>query len=103
MKPITWIAASFAMLTVAATAWGGPDIAAGKAKSKTCAPCHGANAEGKGKFPALAGMDEKHFVEDIKEYKSGQRKNGMMKSTASKLSEQDVENLAAYFASLKAK
>jgi cytochrome c553 len=89
-------------------ALGGPagaagDVAAGKAKAGACAACHGANGEGKASNPPLAGKDEKAFVQAMQDYKSGKRSNAMMKSFASSLSEQDIANLAAYYASLKAK
>jgi len=101
MKRTILIAASCAVFTLAGTAWAAPDAAAGKAKAGPCAGCHGANGEGKAKFPAIAGMDQKKFVQDMKDYKSGKRENGMMKSAAAKLSDDDVANLAAYYASLK--
>ena len=92
MKRTILIAASCAVFTLAGTAWAVADAAAGKAKAAGCAGCHGANGEGKAKFPAIAGMDE---------YKSGKRENGMMKSAVSKVSDDDMANLAAYYASLK--
>ncbi len=103
MKRTIWITTSFALLALASTAWAEHDIGAGKAKAKTCAPCHGANGEGKGSFPTLAGMDEKKFTQALKDFKSGKRSNGMMKSVASKLSDKDMDNLADYYASLKPK
>lgn len=101
MKRIAYTAIlSLAALAAANTAWAA-DAEAGKAKAKACANCHGANGEGKKKFPAIAGMDAKKFVADMEEYKSGKRKDGMMKSAVSKLDKADFENLAAYYASLK--
>ena len=101
MKRTILIAASCAVFTLAGTAWAVADAAAGKAKAAGCAGCHGANGEGKAKFPAIAGMDEKKFVQEMKDYKSGKRDNGMMKSAVGKLSDDDMANLAAYYASLK--
>jgi cytochrome c553 len=100
MKLAILITASCAVLTLAGTAAAG-DAAAGKAKAGACAACHGANGEGKAKYPAIAGLDEKTFVQDMKDYKSGKKANGMMKSAASKLSDEDFENLAAHYHSLK--
>jgi cytochrome c553 len=85
------------------TAQAAGDVQAGKAKAGSCAGCHGANGEGKGSFPALAGKPEAQLEQDLKDYKSGKRSNPMMKSFASKLSDQDIANLAAYYASLKGK
>jgi cytochrome c553 len=79
------------------------DVQAGKAKVTVCAGCHGANGEGKAPNPALAGKSEGDLVQAMKDYKSGKRQNAAMKTFASQLSDQDVVNVAAYYASLKAK
>lgn len=77
------------------------DVTAGKSKAAACAGCHGANGEGKGPNPALAGKREDDIEHALEDYKSGKRGNGVMKSFAVKLSSQDIENLAAYYSSLK--
>jgi cytochrome c553 len=77
------------------------DAVAGKAKAESCAGCHGANGEGVQPNPPLAGMNEHQFIEAINDYKSGKRANPLMKALATPLSDQDNENLAAYYASLK--
>lgn len=87
----------------AASAAGDP--AAGKAKSAVCASCHG--ADGKALlpiYPNLAGQNEEYMVLALQAYRSKQRQGGnaaLMHSIAANLSDQDIENLAAYFASLK--
>ena len=91
---------SIAVLGVAAPAFAA-DADAGKAKAKSCAGCHGANGEGKGKAGAIASMDPKKFVDAMEEYKSGKRKDGGMKMATAKLSKEDFENMAAYYHSLK--
>ncbi len=100
MRATVWIGVSLAAFALAGSAWGA-DAAAGKDKAKSCAGCHGANGEGKAKYPAIAGMDEKAFVQDLQDYKSGKKNNGMMKGATKNLSDADMENLAAYFHSLK--
>ena len=98
----TWLTIMFvAFFGVIGTAQAGGDAKAGKAKAGACAGCHGANGEGKAPNPKLAGLAEDKFVQDLKDYKSGKRNNPIMKTFASQLSEKDMENLAAYFASLK--
>jgi cytochrome c553 len=77
------------------------DAAAGKAKSKACAGCHGANGQGVASNPKLAGLPEGDIVQALKDYKSGKKPNPVMKSFASSLSDQDMENLAAYYSSQK--
>jgi cytochrome c553 len=103
MKPTIFMAGLFALLGIVGTAQAAGDSQAGKAKSAGCAACHGANGEGKAPNPALAGKSESELVQALKDYKSGKRSNSIMKGLASPLSEQDMENLAAYYASLKGK
>jgi cytochrome c553 len=79
------------------------DVAAGKVKAAACAGCHGANGEGIAPNPALAGKSDEVFAQAIKDYKSGKRDNAVMKGMVSALTDVDVANLAAYYASLKAK
>jgi cytochrome c553 len=66
-----------------------------------CAACHGANGQGMAPNPALAGKSEAQLIQALKDFKSGKRDNAIMKGMASSLSDQDIENLAAYYASLK--
>ena len=79
------------------------DIEAGKASAAVCGGCHGANGEGNGPNPPLAGMAPDRFVQAIKDYKSGKRPNASMKSFATPLDDKQTANLAAYYASLKKK
>jgi cytochrome c553 len=81
------------------------DIAAGEAKAKICAACHGADGvaviDG---YPNLKGQNEKYLVSSLKAYKAKQRNGGLavvMQAQASMLSDDDIANLAAYYHSLK--
>ncbi len=76
------------------------DIDAGKSKSSSCAGCHGADGKGKSPNPPIAGMEEGEFSEQMNGYKSGTIKHMMMNMLAKKLSDEDIANLAAYYASL---
>ena len=100
MRSAARAALLFAVLMAAGTAVAA-DVDAGKTKSGTCAGCHGANGEGKAPNPPLAGMKADKFAQAMKDYKSGKRANAMMKAIATPLGDQDVDNLAAYYASLK--
>jgi cytochrome c553 len=51
----------------------------------------------------LAGTPEDKIISAISEYKSGKRSNAVMKTFAKKLADQDLADLAAYYASLKGK
>ena len=103
MKRILLTSAAITLLSIYGIAQAGGDAAAGKAKAGACAGCHGASGEGNKPNPPLAGLPEAKFVQAMKDYKSGKRPNPVMKSFASPLSDQDFENLAAYYASLNKK
>jgi len=96
------IAALFAMLMAAGVVQAGGDAANGEALSEDCAGCHGDDGKGDDETPALAGMDKAAHVAALKGYASGEREDesGMMADYAADLSEQDMADLAAYYASL---
>jgi len=76
------------------------DPEAGKAKTITCAACHGQTGIAvQPIYPNLAGQKEQYLVAAIKAYKSGDRKNPMMQPMIAALSDEDIANIAAYFAS----
>jgi len=101
MKPNSMLTALAVLSIGVGGSAAAADVQAGKAKSSTCAMCHGANGEGKSSNPAIAGMPQDRFVQAIQDFKSGKRTNAVMKGYASKLSDDDAANLAAYYASLK--
>jgi cytochrome c553 len=103
MKRMFSILGIFALLGFVGAAQAAGDAQAGKAKAGACAGCHGANGEGVKPNPALAGKSEGEIVEALKDYKSGKRANAIMKTFAGQLNDQDMANVAAYYASLKAK
>jgi cytochrome c553 len=103
MKRVLLAAGLAAWLGITVAAHAGGDAQAGQAKADPCAGCHGANGEGSSSYPALAGTPEDKFIDAINEYKSGKRSNAVMKAFAKKLTDPDVADLAAYYASLKGK
>jgi len=89
-----------ATVVVAATlpAHASGDAEAGKAKSAQCAQCHSADGNSKvAQFPRLAGQHADYIVHALKDYASGRRRNPIMAGIAKGLSEDDREELAAYF------
>lgn len=87
-----------AVATAAAQPQGNPK--AGKAASTTCAACHGADGNSTNPvWPKLAGQGEPYLIKELHDFKSGKRKNAVMSSMAAPLSDKDIANLAAYFAS----
>ncbi len=78
------------------------DIEAGKAKSAICGACHGiAGISASPLWPNLAGQKEAYLVKQIKAFKSGERKDPSMAPMVAGLTDTDIDNLAAYYASLK--
>ena len=76
------------------------DAAAGKTKSAACAACHSADGNSVNPdWPKLAGQHEKYTVKQLNEFKSGARENAIMAGLAAGLSDQDMADLGAYFAS----
>jgi cytochrome c553 len=95
------VIAGVAFIFAVAGAQAAGDAQAGKAKAAACAGCHGANGQGVAPNPALAGKSEDQLAQAMQDYKSGKRPNAMMKGLVAGLSDQDIANLAAYYASLK--
>jgi len=78
------------------------DVEAGKAKSQTCIACHGQNGiSPNALWPNLAGQKDQYIIEQLKAFKEGTRVNPMMSPIAKMLSDQDMENVAAYFSQVK--
>ncbi|MGH8371224.1 MAG: c-type cytochrome [Gammaproteobacteria bacterium] len=77
------------------------DAAAGQKKAATvCAACHGVDGNSaSGQFPKLAGQNADYIVRELERFKSGERKNPIMAGMAAGLSAQDMQNVAAWFAS----
>lgn len=92
----TLLVAALALPVVGHTA-GNAD--AGKEKSAACAACHGADGVSPTPlFPVLAGQHESYLAAALKQYRDGERKNATMAPMAASLSDQDIKDLAAYYA-----
>lgn len=98
--------AKFAALTLAAVlGWTGSahaagSVEAGQAKSATCMACHGMDGNSANpEWPALAGQGAPYIVKQLKHFKAGERQNALMQPMAMILSDEDMADLAAYFAS----
>lgn len=100
-KKISWftlLLPVFLLLLIAEAQAG--DIEAGRVQATKCAICHGINGKGNGAPKSdISGMDEELFTKHINDFKSGARRNVMMQRFTKNLSDQDIANLAAYFAS----
>jgi len=89
-----------ATLAVPALA-GAADIAAGQAKVKeVCQACHGIDGNSPSPdYPKLGGQYPDYIQKALRDYKSGARKNPIMAGFAGTLTQKDIENVAAYYAS----
>lgn len=101
IKPL--LAGLFLSTALAApSVWAAGDAAAGQAKSAVCAACHGAaGISANPIWPNLAGQKDAYLVKQMKAFKDGTRKDPMMSPMAAPLTDADMDNLAAYFSSLK--
>ena len=88
-------------MLIAAPAHAGGDAEAGEQKAAACAACHGqgGGAPISPQYPILAGQYADYLEQARLQYQSGARANAIMTGLAAPLSEEDIEDLAAYFAS----
>ena len=78
------------------------NIEAGRQKAATCAVCHGPDGNSNNPtWPNLAGQHAEYTRKQLEDYRSGHRKNDQMAPMAMGLSDQDIADLAAYYASLE--
>ena len=77
------------------------DLAAGKQKAEqVCAACHGIDGNSQvADYPKIGGQYADYLDKALRDYKSGRRKNPIMAGMAAPLTAQDIENVAAYYAS----
>ena len=95
-------------LLASCSVWAQGNIEAGKAKSQTCVACHGADGNSQlAMYPKLAGQHAKYIEKQLRDLKLGMTSNGkqgrmdpVMSGMAMPLSEQDMKDLGAYYASL---
>ena len=92
--------ASLGLMMQPAAAKG--DIAAGKEKSALCVACHAEDGSSpQPAFPRIGGQYASYLERALLDYKSGVRQNPIMTGIVAQLTEEDMANLAAYFASQK--
>jgi cytochrome c553 len=80
----------------------GGNAEAGAAKAATCAACHGPGGNSSNpEWPKLAGQHATYLQHSLKVLRSGERKSPVMNAQAAKLTDDDIKDLAAYFAAQK--
>ncbi|WP_315758709.1 MULTISPECIES: c-type cytochrome [unclassified Bradyrhizobium] len=95
-------AALMLMLMLAAPPADAADVEAGKAKAELCAGCHGENGISQTEnIPSLAGQQDQFIQWQLVFFRAGTRKNEAMKPIIDQLTNEDIRNLGAYFASLQ--
>ncbi len=78
------------------------DVELGKAKSVVCAACHGADGNSVNPiWPKFAGQHEEYIAKQLSLFKNGSRKATVMAGMVAGLSQDDIDNLAAYYTSKK--
>ena len=93
--------ATLALLAGTAVQAGG-DAPRGRDKARSCAVCHGVvGIASLPNAPHLAAQPEGYLVEQLKAFRSGQRANEVMAVVARPLSDADIADLAAWYASLR--
>ena len=102
MKAILVTAVAFAISVAGPVALATGNAESGKAKAaQVCAACHGpdGNKPTGPEFPVLAGQHADYLKRALADYKSGKRNNPIMKGFAATLSNKEMDDLSAWFAS----
>jgi len=108
-KPLVFLLSSLLLASAAMAnetkAPAKPDLAKGGAiSSQVCAACHTADgSRGSPANPILQGQHPEYLAKQLAEFKEGKRKNAIMQGFAGTLSEEDMRNVAAFYASKTAK
>lgn len=95
------LVAALLFCCVAGPSYAAGDAAAGKESSAICAGCHG--ADGKAilpEYPNLAGQHASYIAKQLTAYRDGERENQLMSPMAAALSDQNILDLAAYYAEM---
>ncbi|NMT64923.1 c-type cytochrome [Marinobacter orientalis] len=107
MKKFPGILAALGLVTCSALAEVEGDADRGAAAAGVCTACHQADGSGKNvpggeSWPRLAGLDAAYIAKQLHDYQSGERSNASMMPFANMLDEQQIADVAAYYASLPA-
>lgn len=96
------VALFVAVLGVTHSAQAGGDPAAGREKAKVCRTCHGMDGVGKlPNVPNIGGESDFYLTKQLKAFRKGDRRDEQMAIIARHLSDQDIADLAAYYASIE--
>jgi len=91
------------VLLLAAAPARAQDVEAGRTKSAPCLACHGPNGNsGNAQFPVLAGQTARYLYLQLRDFKEGRRSNPAMLPFVKDLTQQDMLDLAAFYAAQRA-
>jgi cytochrome c553 len=99
MRTMLTLFAAASLALVSAQALAG-DPRAGESKASACIACHGADGNSAASnFPRIGGQYQDYLLHTLRGYKSGDRPNAIMAGIVAGLDDQDLKDLAAYYAS----
>jgi len=89
-------------LIASSVAGAAGDFSAGKDKARQCAVCHGLDGVAKRPdVPNIAGESAMYLTKQLRDFRSGERRHEQMAIIAGALSDDDIADLAAYYASIE--
>ncbi len=98
-KSLIAVTVSFVLFNMSNVAQAAGDVDVGQAKSASCASCHGQNGNSMvSMFPKLAAQNEGYLVKQLQAFKDGTRSNATMGALAAGLSNDDMQDIAAFYA-----
>jgi len=101
MKHLVILSLLTSVTFISPVVWAG-DIKAGKVKAASCAACHGGEGlSSNPEWPNLAGQNAQYLINQLKGFRDGDRNSPMMSPMAKPLSDADIHDISAYYASLK--
>jgi cytochrome c553 len=93
-----------ALAAEAASPAAKPDLAKGQATAEVCQACHSADGtRGAPANPIIAGQFPEYLVKQLHDFKAGKRENAIMQGMAAPLTDEDIVNVAAFYAGKQAK
>lgn len=99
ISPRFFLSLALVLCPLALSAAG--NVEAGKQKAATCVVCHGPDGNSNNPtWPNLAGQHAEYLRKQLRDFRAGHRKNDQMAPMAMGLSDQDIDDLAVYYASL---
>jgi len=103
LKKNVFIVTTILLLSLAGNAQAAGNIQRGANLSYDCIDCHGTDGKGNFETPPIVGLDEAYILQQLKGFCSGKKKSldGMMHTYTEDRTEQEMQDLAAYWASKK--